>query len=404
MKKTIICLFLAFSLLAKAETDWVKKADYGGGVILSPSSFTIDNYAYVCAGTTDVFYGPFKKTTYRYDPIKDVWKKMSDLPVSASNRANGIGFSINGKGYITGGTYRSNFSTYYPTDVWEYNPGNDQWYQRASFPRTGGMDDGIGFAIGDNGYAGLGYARFVDTGIEDGEMNDFYSFNPKQNKWTRLNDFPGAPRQDAIGFSMNGKGYVGLGYRYDLGKGYTYYTDMWEYDPETDEWDRLPDFPGEGRTSPIGFGIEGGLYIGLGSINDFYKYDLKTKEWISLNYMVGATRYWTISFCVNNSIFYGAGNVGNLYKEADIWEYKVVSVASVMSSVAMDKYTVFPNPVKDILYIKQHNINEKPLVKLYDLQGKLIQETTENSINMSDYASGIYILHVNGEKTKVIKE
>jgi len=34
----------------------------------------------------------------------------------------------------------------------------------------------------------------------------FISFNPKTNKWTRLNDFPGAPREDAVGFSMNGKG------------------------------------------------------------------------------------------------------------------------------------------------------------------------------------------------------
>jgi len=46
-------------------------------------------------------------------------------------------------------------------------------------------------------------------------------------------------RREAISFSLNGKGYVGLG----LGNADEVLHDLWEYDPVTDKWERKADYP-----------------------------------------------------------------------------------------------------------------------------------------------------------------
>ena len=70
---------------------------------------------------------------------------------------------------------------------------------------------------------------------------------------------------------------------------------------------------------------------------------------------------------------------------------------------------IYPNPASDLLFIS----NEKPLeVTLYNLQGQRIKfqkiETGINEIDISGFATGIYVLEVNSENrvmiSKLIKE
>lgn len=309
MKKYILIILaiISLSFIESDEINWVQKADFGGGKIYDAASFVIGNYAYVATGSNNASYGyGLQKFIYRYDPSSDVWKRMADLPPSGTATFQAVGFAIGGKGYVCGGVKNA--------ALWEYDPATNLWYQRINFPRV--IEEGIGFSISSKAYAGLGGASIIDY------RNDFYEYDPSKNKWSQLNDFPGAPRRGSIGFSMDGKGYAGLGYK-DIGsynKGY--FKDLWEYDPLTDDWTRLPDFPGEARQDAIGFGIDSAIYVGMGGINDFYKYDLKTKEWSTLNYIPGSYRVGAFSFCIGSSIFYGGGMSPNL--SSDLWKYSTV--------------------------------------------------------------------------------
>ena len=62
---------------------------------------------------------------------------------------------------------------------------------------------------------------------------------------------------------------------------------------------------------------------------------------------------------------------------------------------------VYPNPTNGMLYINTEN---DVRLKLYNLQGSLLLETTGKQIDMSAYSQGIYILQVNGKTIKVVKK
>ena len=418
MKKfTILSLTLCLLAFTYSDTNiWVQKAYYGGGPRSNATSFTIGNYAYVGTGTmnnpawTKLLESSFTKTLYRYDPTQDVWRRMADLPSSAVARMNAIGFSINGKGYVCGGIkFVLLYEPIYNVgDIWEYNPETNLWYQRTSFPRAGGISNGIGFSIGSKGYVGLGMATGLAGGNQYGPQNDFYEYDPIQNKWTRLNDFPGAPRYCDVGFSMNGKGYVGLGYSFE-GNSIIYYKDFWEYDQATDEWTRLPDFPGEGRYQHVlGYGVDGSCYIGLGDINDFYKYDVAKREWTNLSYLPGSERTGSFSFGIGSNIYYGGGVIGGSQGTvvSDMWEYKTVETTGLKESKIPD-FKCYPNPTHEKITIEMPENHTISAIKLIDVSGKVIYENNGNKkaileLNLSNYKKGNYVLQIEGKNGTIV--
>jgi hypothetical protein len=62
---------------------------------------------------------------------------------------------------------------------------------------------------------------------------------------------------------------------------------------------------------------------------------------------------------------------------------------------------IYPNPAKDIVNISG-KIEGK--ARLFDTAGKLLLETTKNALDISSYNKGVYILKVNGQVIRFIKE
>jgi hypothetical protein len=61
---------------------------------------------------------------------------------------------------------------------------------------------------------------------------------------------------------------------------------------------------------------------------------------------------------------------------------------------------IYPNPTPDKVYFSNPNGAE---ATLYSVQGKLLQRTRHNSIDLSHYPQGIYLLKTGVRTAKVVK-
>jgi N-acetylneuraminic acid mutarotase len=177
--------------------------------------------------------------------------------------------------------------------------------------------EGTSFGIGDIGYFGLG--KDADT-----YFTDFWKYDPNSNTWTQLSDFPGTPR--AFNFSVNteSKGYMGLGY-----DGTNDLNDFWEYNPANDTWTKLPDFKDQ-RRDVVAFAIGNDIYVGTGSTNrgkvdqnDFYKYS--NGQWTSIAGLSGQKRRSSVAATLSGKGYIIGGLTSSGANLDDFWSYDPAS-------------------------------------------------------------------------------
>jgi len=92
------------------------------------------------------------------------------------------------------------------------------------------------------------------------------------------------------------------------------------------------------------------------------------------------------------------------WEEYNMFEKRYYSPISLTSLTepAENNIKIYPNPVIDVLQI--NNIQGELNVKLYNLQGILLRQTNQNTLDFSDYKAGIYLLDVNGQIKKIVKK
>jgi len=73
------------------------------------------------------------------------------------------------------------------------------------------------------------------------------------------------------------------------------------------------------------------------------------------------------------------------------WQISVIETPAGINKINNVKVEIFPNPANDIVTIKAKRISK---IKLLDITGKTIFETSEQTINLSTYNEGIYILKI----------
>lgn len=162
--------------------------------------------------------------------------------------------------------------------------------------------------------------------------------------WDKLGDCQADPRSGAVGFMINGIGYMGTGFNYELA-GQTgtpgRLKDFWKYDPTSDTWTKVADFLGTARSGAVAFSLNGKGYVGTGTddglnpLSDFYEFDPtvgtkgKWKQIADLGYSPAQLdtnvikRYGAIAFTVKNRAFVGGGHYISDLK--DLWEYDQVN-------------------------------------------------------------------------------
>lgn len=281
--------------------QWSKMANlptFGRG---GASTFSIGDYGYWSGGTdgTNEY-----NELWRYDRVLNQWTQKASMP---TNKIGGVGFTINGIGYVSLGSN---------SDLYAYNPVTNTWTQKSPFPSIA-KHGAVCFVIGNSAYIGLGYDNSGNV------YSDFWEYNSTTDTWTQKANFIGAARTHTGFFSLNGKGYVGLGlinWNTPLAK------DFYEYNPNTNTWAQKGDFPGVERYVPFSFANSTNGYIGGGEIvyptttnlSDFWEYNSTNDVWTKLSDYGGGKIHAAKSFVINNTGYVGAGGYG--YK-VELWRF-----------------------------------------------------------------------------------
>lgn len=189
------------------------------------------------------------------------------------------------------------------------------WVRKADL--TGpGRSQAAGFQIDNKGYLGTG----LDS--DNNRRKDFWSYDPVKDTWTLLAEYPGAARAAGSGFSAGGKGYIGLGST--SGNASSRLADFFEYDPATNKWTAIADFPGGARYSAVSFSTPTAGFVGTGYdgnyLNDMYSYSPTKKAWTLAANFRGPKRRYAISMVINNIAYVGCGE-NNGIKQTDWWSY-----------------------------------------------------------------------------------
>lgn len=230
--------------------------------------------------------------------VQPSWEEKVSL--GQIGRFQGIGFSIDNQGYIGLGGTITNIADML-NDFWKYDEAGNTWIQKADFPGEKRLN-AIGFSIGGKGYVGLG------GDFSNNLFNDLWQYDPVIDTWERMPDMPAEKRTNAFAFVVDGKGYIGGGF------GFGSTTDMWRFDPENKSWTRVADYPGIGTTGMVNFAIGNKGYVGMGFIaNDFWEYNTTTNQWKQLKNFPGDWIHNSVSFSSNGFgiVATGAGPNGN---------------------------------------------------------------------------------------------
>jgi len=184
-----------------------------------------------------------------------------------------------------------------------------QWVPVASPPSDFITDHTVGFSLDGKGYLVTGTDENGNT------RDDVYQYDPATDEFTQLEDFPGGNRGFSIGDTWNGKAYVGFG----LVNGQTPTDDLWEYDPATDSWTELASCPCEARFHPAFIAHNDKIFVGLGSsgfndLNDWWIYDMASDTWSEGAGFPSTPRHHPYQFAIDNYIYAGFGHGGpNIY-------------------------------------------------------------------------------------------
>lgn len=249
------------------------------------------------------------------------WVQQADFGGTARHRTPMI--TIGNKIYTGLGHYNGAGTNVLFNDWWQYDPASNTWSQKADY--GGGICyHATGFTIGNFGYVGTGRVSAGGNTL----VKSFYKYDPATNSWTQITDFPGAARRGAVSFVVGNYGYVGTGETnvspYEV-------NDFYRYDPSTNSWSPIPNLPASGRSSAVAFSIGDYGYVGTGNTtsgasNDFWRYSPSTNSWTAMANVGPTPRQEATGFSLNGLGYIGTGdNFSSGTNYGDMWEFDPTS-------------------------------------------------------------------------------
>jgi N-acetylneuraminic acid mutarotase len=243
---------------------------------------------------------------------QDVWIQKDS--VNGPPRASAASFVMHGEGFIVSGLDIIDFNR----KMYSYDVDQNDWDNEESIggANGSGLNRGgaIAFSINDKGYVGLGQGNTAPY------YNDLWEFNPETNSWTQKASFIGSPRRQAVAFSIDTLAYVGTG---QSANGYE--NDFYSYNGESNTWTQLNDFGGTARKGAVAFKMGAQAYVGTGDdgvyTNDFWQYEFSTDTWTEKAQFPGTARTGACGWGIFPTAFIACGYDNTLNYKKDVWEY-----------------------------------------------------------------------------------
>ncbi len=184
------------------------------------------------------------------------------------------------------------------------------WIQKNNFTGVA-RSSPAWFTINGFGYMGMGY--------DGAGLNDFWKYNPTNDSWTQMANFTGTARWSCPSFSIGSNGYV-FG-----GNASGYFSDFYKYNSVTNAWSLLTSTaPLPGRQDSYGCTLNGKGYVttGYSSIDrkDTWQYDTLANAWTQMADYGGTERDAALGFVINNKMYVGTGQTGAVL-HTDFYKY-----------------------------------------------------------------------------------
>lgn len=375
----LLIAFTFISFYSSASNQWVQRADFGNFGRHRGVAVGIGNKAYAGTGHlngdgTDEWFADW----WEYDPATNAWTQKADyIGDNGTGDQDVTAIAIDGIGYISGGWYGG-------AGHFKYDPTTNTWTELSMPPSTFSNTDP--FVINGKGY----YLKW-------GGSNTMHMYDPVSDTWSLIGPLPIALNQRCATFVIGGKGY--------LKKDFSFY----EFDPITLNWTQKANFPGTAPNNNIGlsqggYGYYIGGYLGWGDMyQEVWRYDPVSDSWAQMEDYPFAARRWAVKAKVGERCYMGLGTNGTNFN--DWWEF------SPMASI--DELNVevhaYPNPASQILNIRTAEISSGS-IQLINMEGQLVKDQSvldnNSEIDVSDLDGGLYILRVSSElssaTTKII--
>lgn len=177
-----------------------------------------------------------------FDPITQQWTKK--FPSASRYFSDAITYHYNNSIYVIGGYQRVWISPFSDRNVFvkkmmRLNLANLVWSDLDSMP-TYGKFNLTSFELANEWYIGMG-ADSANVSVCCGvplPSKKFWKYNPATNQWTQLADFPGGHQVAPTCFSIGSKAYAFYG-AIPVGNpiiATNFTQELWEYNPATNAW------------------------------------------------------------------------------------------------------------------------------------------------------------------------
>ena len=303
--KNLLTLFLSISPLFAFCQLWDQVSNFTGDGRHHPITFSNDEYGFVASGS-------YLEDVYRYEKSNDTWVQLQDIPFSG--RGYSYGVAVGDKAYMGFG---STSSGQYPADWWEYDMNNDVWTQKANFPGDGRQHPAM-IVVNNKIYMGCG-------GNSSGNLGDWWEYDILTDVWSQKSDIIGNNRHHPFYFGIGDYAYVGFGHGSAPGPGNNpssssyIYNDFYKYDPSNDTWIQLADFPSEARVAGTQFSYEGKGNVLSGDGDDhgplddgeFWEYNPLNDSWVQLPSHPGDAIWAPGNFVIGCDVYFLLGQNWN---------------------------------------------------------------------------------------------
>jgi Zn-dependent metalloprotease/subtilisin-like proprotein convertase family protein len=340
------------------------------------SSFVIGTNVYVVGGLN----GSYLNTVYQWDANINSWTLKN--PFGGASRAFAVGSSLNGKGYIIGGS--DNAVAY--NDIWEYDPVADSWLLKTTFGATGRKKMSV-MNLAGKIYFGLG----LSCSGACSNSNQWFEYDPANNLVSSKSAFPGSLRESACGFTIGMKGYVIFG-----NAGVTEYKDYWEYDNIADQWNNRGTYSGSARTGSSVCVLRDKAYIISGSISGSPTAELLEFK-ITNNICTNSPASVTLQSSTGNSYLWNTGATTQTISAVPDGEYSVVVNNTGCSATAYSNISVFTIPSANVNASGPLTFcNGTSVTLTADLANSYQWSTNQTTRNITVSNSGSYSVTVTG--------